>query len=329
MLKVIKYCLAVVVVTLSGLSAYILWPMLHTPTAASCECLSVNNHSGKLVPLQMDSNNVYGVALTYPGIIYQTGSEYHPDVSPPVFRKLKQAINTDNTVSYPNQNILLDQIEKIEPGLSRTLHEKFNTIHSLLDYEVELGIVLLNDISREQLSAPSFSPKLAYFLANDLQSITLAVLGLGMELESEYFNAKGSFPGFLPVSKQMWIPNAANKNSTFCIDIQTTVNNELRQRENTKNRIYSNKEILGFVLSQYNKKHLTKGTAIITGSPEGVANKTPRWKRRLAKLLRINRLEKLSSMFNALRSDNQFLKPGDVVVVEGAPFGSIRTDIVN
>ncbi len=106
---------------------------------------------------------------------------------------------------------------------------------------------MLNDISQNQLADPAFSPRLGYFLANDLQSITIGFLGLGMVLESEYFDAKGSFPGFLPVRKFMWIPKSEKENSTLCIDIQTTVNGELRQRENTKNRIYSNKEILRFI----------------------------------------------------------------------------------
>ena len=324
----IKYFVAIIIIIVLGVGSYIFWPMIHTPTPANFECLAVDNNTGKFVPLQLDNHNVYGIALTYPGIIYQTGSEYHPEVSPPVFRKLKKAINTGNTVKYPNQNILFDQIEKIEPGLPKTLQNKFDTIQSLIDYEVELGIVVLNDISREQLTDPSFSPRLGYFLANDLQSITLGVLGLGGELESEYFNAKGSFPGFLPISKSMWIPKSENEYSTLCVNIQTTVNGELRQRENTKNRIYSNKDILLFVLRKYNKEKITKGTAVITGSPAGVANKAPRWKRRLANLLKIDRLDKLSSMFNAVNSGNKFLKPGDVVVVDGAPFGSIRTEIV-
>lgn len=324
---IIKYFVATIFIIVLGVASYIFWPMIYTPIPAYGECLPVNSDSGKLVPLQLDGNNIYGIALTYPGIIYQTGSEYHPEVSPPVFRKLKKAINTDNTVKYPNQNILFNQIDKIETGLSKTMKDKFNTVYSLVDYEVELGIVVLNDISREQLTDSSFSPRLGYFLANDLQSITLGVLGLGGELESEYFNAKGSFPGFFPISETMWIPNLENEYSTLCINIQTTVNGELRQRENTKNRIYSNKEILLFVLRKYDKEKITKGTAVITGSPAGVANKAPRWKRRLANLLNIDRLDKLSSMFNAVKTDNSFLKPGDVVVVEGAPFGSISTEI--
>lgn len=324
----IRCFVVTIIIILLGVGSYIFWPMIYTPVPANSDCLPVNGNSGKLVPLQLDGNNVYGIALTYPEIIYQTGSEYYPEVTPPVFRKLRQAINTGSVVKYPNQKTLLEQIEKIEAGLSKTLHDEFKILPALVDYEVELGIVVLDDISRNQLTDPTFSPRLGYFLANDLQSIVFGVLGLGMELESEYFNAKGSFPGFLPISKAMWIPNSENEYSTLCVDIQTTVNGELRQHENTKNRIYSNKDILRFVLRKYNKEKITKGTAVITGSPAGVANKTPRWKRRLANLLKIDRLEKLSSMFNAVDSGSNFLKPGDVVVVEGAPFGTIRTEIV-
>lgn len=203
MYTIIKYFIVIIIITVLGVGSYIFWPRIYTLTPASCECLPVNNNTGKLVPLQLDSNNVYGIALTYPGIIYQSGSEYHPEVMPPVFRKLQQAISTGDVVKYPNQKILLDQIEKIEAGLSKTLQDKFKILPALVDYEVELGIVVLDDISRNQLADPTFSPRLGYFLANDLQSITFGVLGLGMKQESEYFDAKGSFPGFLPISKYM------------------------------------------------------------------------------------------------------------------------------
>jgi len=48
----------------------------------------------------------------------------------------------------------------------------------------------------------------------------------------------------------------------------------------------------------------------------------------LGNLLKMNRLNKLSSIFTAVKQDNKFLQPGDVVVVEGALFGSIRTEII-
>jgi 2-keto-4-pentenoate hydratase/2-oxohepta-3-ene-1,7-dioic acid hydratase in catechol pathway len=328
MYTTIKYLIVFIIIIVAGAGTYVFWPMINTPTPDDCDCLVVNSKAGKMVPLKVDRKNLYGIALTYPGIIYQSGSEYHPGQMPPVFRKRQQAITTGNKVKYPNQKTILDQIDYIEAGLSSALRDKFKTLPVLMDYEVELGIVVLDDISRDQLADPTFSPKLGYFLANDLQSITFGILGVGTKLESEYFDAKGSFSGFLPLSKIMWIPESKKADSTLCIDITTTVNDELRQKQNTKNRIYSNKEILGFVLRKFNKERLTKGTAIITGSPAGVANKSSRWKRRLGKLLKIDRFTKLSSVFNAAEQHNKFLKPGDVVVIEGSLFGSIRTEII-
>lgn len=326
--KIIKYSLSTTIVTVVGIASYIFWPMAYTPTPANSECLNVNNNAGKFVPLQFDKSNIYGIAMSYPGIIYQSGSEYHPEIMPPVFRKRQQAINTDNIVKYPNQKMILDQLDVIEPNISKALQEEFETIPVLMDYEVELGIIVLDEVNQKQLADPDYSPKLGYFLANDLQSLTFGILGSGTKLESEYFNAKGSFPGFLPVSKQMWIPRSEQANSTLCIDLRTTVNGKLRQQANTKNRIYSNKEILGFILKTYNKEKITKGTAIITGSPAGVANNVSRWKRRLGKLLRMSRVDKLSSSFNAIKTDNKFLQPGDIVETEAVPFGSIRTEVI-
>ena len=302
--------------------------MGYTPTPANSECLIINDNTGNLSPIQLDENNVYGIAMSYPGIIYQSGSEYHPEIMPPVFRKQQQAINTDNFVQYPNKKIILDRIRKIEPDMSKALQGKFERIPLLMDYEVELGIIVLEDIGLSQLTDPDFAPKLGYFIANDLQSITFGVLGAGAELESKYFDAKGSFHGFLPISKYMWIPKSENAKSTLCIDMKTTVNDEIRQQQNTQNRIYSNKEILGFILKKYNKDKILKGTAIITGSPSGVANKVARWKRRLGKLLGMNRLDKLSSIFNSIKSDSKFLQPGDIVEIEAVPFGSIRTEVI-
>jgi 2-keto-4-pentenoate hydratase/2-oxohepta-3-ene-1,7-dioic acid hydratase in catechol pathway len=43
----------------------------------------------------------------------------------------------------------------------------------------------------------------------------------------------------------------------------------------------------------------------------------------------MDRLDKLSSMFNAVKSNNKFIKPGDVVVVEGELLGNIRTEFIN
>lgn len=321
MIKLLKYLLIILVIIISYVGYKLFWPPAHTPGPYSFVCIPEDK--GRFVPLIIDVDNIYGVALTYPCIIEQIGAEYDPDIAPPVFRKLKTAINFSNTVVYPDQQTMWNTIKEIEPDLYDKIDIRLKTLPILMDYEVELGIVILHDITKKQLSDKSFYPRIGYFLANDMQSIAIAILGLDTEFESSYFDAKGSFPGFLILGSRMWIPGKEKVNSNLCIELKTIVNGEIRQRQNTKSRIYSNKEILMFILNNYNKEKLTKGTAVITGSPAGVANQTPRWKRRLAKMFSINRFQKLLSV-----KSNRFLKPGDVLVIDGGPLGEITTKIV-
>lgn len=313
---------------LAGLAGFVFWPATHTPIPAPSECLSLKDDAGELVTLAVDRNQLYGVALTYPGIIREGGYDFAPEKSPPVFRKLSLALGMGRDVKYPTQDEILETTEKLEPGLAGRLRKKFQSLPFLMDYEVELGIVLLEDVTITQIREPGFSPKLGYFLANDLQSMTFGILGFGTEREALFLDQKGSFPGFLPVSKTMWVPNSEHPGSLLCVDLQTRVNGELRQNQNTKNRIYTNKQILGFIAETYGKDVITTGTAVITGSPAGVASSTPRWKKRIGKLLRMDLFDKISAVAAADKDKGRFLKPGDVVVVYAQPFGGIETRIV-
>lgn len=308
--------------------SFVFWPAKHTPIPATSECLSLKEGAGKLVPLAVNRNQLYGVALTYSGIIRQGGYDYDPLKSPPVFRKLTPAFDMGHEVKYPAQHEILEMTEKLEPGLASQLRKRFQSLPFLMDYEVELGIVLLEDVTKNQIRDISFSPKLGYFLANDLQSMTFGILGFGTEHQTIFLDQKGSFPGFLPVSKRMWMPNSEQPNSLLCVDLQTRVNGQLRQNQNTKNRIYTNKQILGFIAEAYGKDVIKKGTAVITGSPAGVASGTPRWKKRLGKLLRMDRFDKISAVAAADKDKGLFLKPSDLVVVHAQPFDSIETMVV-
>lgn len=328
MVSSFKYAVIFLSAVVVGLAGFVFWPAAYTPISATSECLSLKDGAGRLLPLAIDRDQVYGVALTYPGIIRQGGHDYDPKKSPPVFRKLEQALSTSREVKYPSQHDILEKVEEHEPGLGRALRARFSTLPALLDYEVELGIVLLKEITKDQISDPNFSPKLGYFLANDLQSMMFGILGFGTQHESRFLDQKGSFPGFLPYSKMMWVPNSERPNSLLCTDLLTHVNGELRQNQNTKNRIYTNKQILGFIAEAYGMDVIKSGTAIITGSPAGVASSTPRWKKKIGKLLRMDRLDKISAVSAADKGKGRFLQPGDVVVVRALPFGSIETKIV-
>jgi len=328
MFSCIKYSAMFLSALLVALASFVFWPAAHTPIPAPSECLSLDGDAGKLVPLAVDRDQLYGVALTYPGIIRQGGYDYDPQTPPPIFRKLAPALSMGGDVKYPTQHEMLVTIETLEPGLAGQLRAKFTALPVLLDYEVELGIVVLEDITINQIRDSDFAPKLGYFLVNDLQSTTVGILGFGTEREARYLDQKGSFPGFLPISQKMWVPNSQLPNSLLCIELKTHVNGELRQNQNTKNRIYTNQQILGFVAETYSKDVIKAGTAIATGSPAGVALNAPRWKKRLGKLLMMDRFDKVSAVASASDGEGRFLQPGDVIIVHAQPLGSIATTIV-
>ena len=328
MLSFFKYLALLLPALMVGLAGFVFWPALHNPVPAPSACLSLNGDAGKLLPLAVDRDQLYGVALTYPGIIRQGGYDYDPQIPPPIFRKLAPALNMGGEIKYPAQHEILEMIDTLEPGLANRLRAKFPTIPVLLDYEIELGIVVLEDITTNNMRDPDFAPRLGYFLANDLQSTTVGILGFGTEREARFLDQKGSFPGFLPVSQRMWVPNLQLPNSLLCIELQTYVNGELRQNQNAKNRIYTNRQILGFVAETYGKNVIKAGTAIITGSPAGVALNAPRWKKRLGKLLMMDRFDKVSAVASASDSEGPFLQPGDVIIVHARPFGNIETTII-
>ena len=48
-----------------------------------------------------------------------------------------------NEVEMPYGKRMLDALEQLEPGISETVNQKFKSLPVLLDYEVELGFVLL------------------------------------------------------------------------------------------------------------------------------------------------------------------------------------------
>jgi len=101
------------------------------------------------------------------------------------------------------------------------LRTDFGDLSTLLDYEVELGFVLLEDIANGQLLADHFVPPLGYFIANNLSARNVALLGEGTDMRYEYWGVSKSFPGFLPMSDQIWMPNNPSSNSIPCVKIET------------------------------------------------------------------------------------------------------------
>jgi len=314
----------VLLILISILSYYLFRPISSKPTPANFVCLK--EADGDFKTIETKPNHIYGIGLSYAKHIEETASEFDPNALPVVFRKDLNTFNeTREGVNYPSSEEMISHAEKWESGLGAILEKNHPNISPLLDYEAELGFILLEDIQREQMKDPSFNPKIGFFIANDLSSRSLAVLGEGMVNRYEYWGMSKSFPNFLPVSEKIWVPKNLVENGIPCVSLKTTVNGEERQNEISNGMIFTPKLMLHSILQNYPNDTLKKGDRVIMGTPGGVALVTPRWKVRLANLLGFSRFTKLKLVLKA--ENDKFLKPGDKVTVSGEWLGEVDTTI--
>jgi 2-keto-4-pentenoate hydratase/2-oxohepta-3-ene-1,7-dioic acid hydratase in catechol pathway len=272
--------------------------------------------------------NIYGIGLAYAKHINETASSFDPSLDPPVFRK--RALSTVkgySDVTIPVQDELLMAAEQLEPGVGKTLLEKDIELLALLDYEAELAFVLLESITAKDLENPGFSPKLGFLVTNDLSARSIAILGEDQINRYDYWGTSKSFPGFTPISDQVWVPNKHLPNAIPCVTLQTHVDGELRQKENTSNLIYTPKDMLRFIQKKYGSNLMNKGDAVLTGTPGGVIFNVPRWKARLANILELNRFQKLTISQNE-NSAEKYLKAGNEVIISAEWLGTVSVTIV-
>ncbi len=289
--------------------------------------LDLNN--GHFAPFDTTPSNIFGIGLAYAGHINETASQFDPDIDPPVFKKAISSLTSDGSkVATPNQTTMLSMVETLESGITEELKKHQDYFPALMDYEVELGFVLLEDINAKDLENDGFIPKIGFFIANDLSARSLAVLGEGQAKRYDYWGISKSFDGFTPISNQIWIPNEHKANAIPFIQLETRVNDEIRQSQNTNNLIYTPIQMLQAIHRKYPDTTLRKGDFVLTGTPGGVIFSTPRWLVRLATIAGLDRFKKLSTVS---KEDNvaKFLKAGDQVVVEGKGLGSVTIEITD
>ena len=318
----------VLLLVVTGLAYYLLRPLPTAPQPATFHCLPTGPDDGVLAPFDLNPTHIYSMGLTYSGHIKETATSYNPKAPPPVFRLAPDALRQGGgVVEIPSRQSWLAAAEQLEPGLGRQIDAKFSNLPVLLDYEVELGLVLLEDITATQLDDPAYSPKLGYFIANDLTSRSFQVLGAGQENTYEYWSVAKSFPGFAPVGDSIWIPATQQPNSVLCTTLVTTVNNEIRQQQSVTDMIYTPKQMLRWITQVYPDASLLQGDMVLTGTPSGVALSIPRWRRRLAELMGLSRFAVLSSVIGAYKADPRFLQPGDRVTVSSPHLGAFTVVI--
>jgi len=325
---VLLLVLAGAVIFVTGLVYWLFRPPPNAPQPATFHCLPTGPDDGSLVALDRVPVQVFGMGLTYSDHIEETASTYDPDVPPPVFSKAPGSILIgDGVVALPSRQNWLAAAEQLEPGLRESLDAEFPNLPVLLDYEVELGLVLLEDVTAEQLADPGYAPKLGYFIANDLSSRSFQILGRRQENRYDYWGAAKSFPGFTPLGSLVWVPMTQQANSVLCTTLTTTVDGDVRQRMSTANLIYTPKQMLGFIAEAFPDAPLARGDLVLTGTPPGVALVVPHWRLRFAELAGFSRMKALASVIGTYENDSRFLQPGDRVTVSSPLLGEVSVVI--
>jgi len=313
----------VLLLCVAALGYFLLRPLSHVPVPADFQCYDLGQ--GAYVPLDAPSQ-AFGVGLSYAGHIEETASSFDPDAAPPVFVKSRSSlVRSGAQVPFPTPEVLIESADAFELGLGETLRSDFPDLAPLLDYEVEMGLVLLEDIDPSRLDDPSFAPRLGFFIANDLSARSIGILGEGRPNRHAYWGLSKSFPGFMPVADKAWVPENAAPNGIPCVEIESLVNGEVRQHQSTADLIYTPVQMLRFIDAKFPEVPLSKGTLVLMGTPGGVAMSTPRWLVRLGNLVGMSRFRKLATKLDG--DTSRFLEVDDEVTVRGQGLGKVSVTI--
>ena len=291
---------------------------------ASMSALDPARTPGRTQPLALSPKRVHALGLTYAAHINETGSDAG---GPAVFAKdAASLLAQGDSVASPSRDAMLAAVARLDAALSSRVASRFPELPPLLDYEVELGLVLLEDVRAEALERPDFAPPVGYFLANDVTARTVQVLGEGRPDRMAFWGAAKSFPGFLVAGPLLWVPDAPQAGACLDVTLTLTVNGEVRQRGRTMDLIASPRELLRLAARAVPSGVLEKGDAVLTGTPAGVAFTVPAWKRKLAALLP-GPTARLSAALRTHATNPRMLKPGDVVEMDGGILGRRRITI--
>ncbi|QSQ26091.1 fumarylacetoacetate hydrolase family protein [Pyxidicoccus parkwayensis] len=296
--------------------------MFKTPqaTPAVMRALTPERTPGKLLPLELAPRQVHALGLTYAAHINETGGEAE---GPAVFTKDPASLlHEGDTVKCPSHESLLMAVERLDARLVASLSARFSSLPPLLDYEVELGLLMLEDTRAADLERPGFAPPVGYFLANDVTARSVQVLGEGRQDRMAFWCAAKSFPGFMVAGPLLWVPDTPQAAACLDVTLTLTVNGELRQQGRTMDLILSPRELLLQAARATSSGLLEKGDAVLTGTPSGVAFTVPPWKRKVGALLPA--MARLSAALRTHARNPRMLKPGDVVEMDGGVLGRRR-----
>lgn len=280
---------------------------------------------GRFIPFDLATGATYALGLTYAEHIRETGEQ---PGQPVVF--LKRCAATPSalaSIPTPPAHALRDLLHSLDPAMAAWLTRQGSPIPALLDYEVEIGVVLFGEVSEAALVAGAPLPPLGFFLANDLTVRSIQIAGEGAAHKLDFWSAAKSLPGFLPVDPRIWCPDGAGPETLPELVLETWVNGVLRQSASTTSVIYSLRQMLQCAAAAAPGRRLRRHDLVLTGTPAGIALSVPRWKRRLAMLL--TRRQRIRAALRGASANPRFLQPGDEVRVSAGWLGSFQRTIAS
>lgn len=269
-------------------------------------------------PFGGTGGRVFALGLTYADHLRETGEKPQ---APVVFLKHCTPMPAAQaTVSVPAAAAIHAAIHQLEPELADWLGGHFAALPPLLDYEVEIGMVLLEDVSCQQLDDAGCAPPIGLFVANDLTTRSVQIAGEGSARKLDFWSAAKSFADFLPVGATMWCAATPPLDRLPLLTLETRVNGTVRQSASTHNLLYTPRQLLQHAARHAPDGRLRRHDLILTGTPAGVALQVPAWKRRLAALL--PRRQRIRAAIQSNLHNDRFLRPGDVLSFSAGWLGS-------
>lgn len=214
-------------------------------------------------------------------------------------------------VAVPDEIALHAAVHDLDPPMADWLRENRLLIDPLLDYEVELGLALLEDVDLTRLADRSWTPRIGFFIANDVTARAVQICGEGSHDRQRFWSAAKSFAGFLPVSERYWTPDSPSVDGLLADRLETRVNDGLRQSASTLDLMWTVPDILRIVCEATGQRTLTRDTWILTGTPAGVTLKAKSWQRRMLAALPRRLAVRLALTASSRKS--AFLRPDDKV----------------
>lgn len=185
----------------------------------------------------------------------------------------------------------------------------------LLDYEIELGVVIKRDITQPvQVTDANLHEFIAGIVTvNDYSARDVQIP------EMQWYKGK-SFRTFGPVGPYLCLLEEQDMPLLKNLDLHLTVNGQTRQKDNTRNLVNG----IAATLTELSSVHdLFAGDLLSTGTPAGCALSVPSpAQQRIAALLSEKTKWKLFLQVQSKRK--QYLQPGDIVeAVIRSPDGRI------